>query len=690
MSFSNKSWLILANKQVDSSAFARPAILMVLTLVVALSLFLPNRVFASAFVLHSDFAQSDMGSSNNFGIATSKLNYALASDDVSTGIKHVQAVKTSLENNKASYLDASTYDDTNDSSNENSYGLNARHAYTISGASFHAGLSNSSSYGLGGVSHDSYNKSLANVSYGDNLGSSFKKVSASDNVSSEGAADSSTSASSSSSDASSSSQSSAVDNNAALNAKRQNSASDTYEDKALVSCIESFNETRDRVLATSTQSVILLSNSQGIVPFISLQSPGAKGAHYALWQTLNGEVKGYALRNGKGFDYANSAGTPAPLSWHPTLIWDNLFGSSLPLKNYSCVLTGRTRVMGKRVSLIRLIPQESLRYSFIIAKEDESDFPVELSILDSKGTVISRLTTMDSRIIAGFDFPIGDEVYDRIAAANEEHDANLHSSNLSVSDMSQRKANANSSQTKGPSESATNVRNEDVSSNQSIDQLSSSDESVSDGTSGAGINDYHSKALAANDAPPKLGSENIYGLTSTYHDVSPVASPGHTNSSFIADKKESSLRVEKNLSKDDQSSGLAELVRSNEEQMSANNKTQQEMGSLSGELAKPQAQVANNLSKVKIWPELNIPKVYKLTATGFYPSAGEQCIYQEFSDGLTSFRVYRNTKSKIYYPVISNGTLTLFRKNSSNYEYSVVGEVPLNLAEFVLTKISVR
>lgn len=401
----------------------------------------------------------------------------------------------------------------------------------------------------------------------------------------------------------------------------------TSEDKAVVSCISSFNQTRKRVLEISTQSVILLSNSSGIVPFISLQSPGSKGRHYALWQTLNGDVKGYALRDGKGFDYANSAGTPSPLSWHPTLIWDNIFGSNIPLKNYSCVLTGRTRVMGKRVSLIRLIPQESLRYSFIIAKEDESNFPVELSILDNRGNVASRLTTMDSRIIAGFDFPIGDKVYDRVAKINDD------------------------------SGSQSDIRSD------------AADSSIDNGIDNS--------------------SDNIYGLTSinhgTYHDDADA-----TNARMITDKKESSLRDNGSVTKDNSNTGLAEIISSGEKQQDKSNSVIPASGSLSGELANGDSQAYNSITEGVVWPELNIPKVYKMVNAGLFPMAGPQCVYQEFSDGLTSFRVYRNTKSKIFYPVVNNGTLTVFRKNSSSYEYSVVGEVPLNLAEFVLTKISER
>ena len=62
-------------------------------------------------------------------------------------------------------------------------------------------------------------------------------------------------------------------------------------DSAISSCISSFNETRERVLNANTQSVILHSNSNGIAPYIALQSIGDNGSHYVLWQSLNGDIK---------------------------------------------------------------------------------------------------------------------------------------------------------------------------------------------------------------------------------------------------------------------------------------------------------------------------------------------------------------------------------------------------------------
>lgn len=311
-------------------------------------------------------------------------------------------------------------------------------------------------------------------------------------------------------------------------------------------CFDSFKETRARVRDSSTQSVVVLSNPGGIAPFITLQSVGANGRHYTLWQTLNGEIKGYALRDGEGFDYNDSTMTALPLSWHPTFIWDSLFASDKSLNSFSCIFMGRTRVMGKRVSILRLMPQENLRYSYLLAKEDESDFPVELTILDPKGSVIERMTTMDSRSVTSLNFPINDEIFNRFQAEHSQ------------------------------------------------------------------------------------------------------------------DKANSSLQED--------STGAVK-------------------GSLSNVNSDKAAEAQNNENPLP-WPELQIPNVYQLVDSGKFAQGGPNCTYQEFSDGITSFRVYKNDPSAVLYPVLTNGTISVVRKKALKYEYSVVGEVPVSLAEYVLTRIN--
>lgn len=324
-------------------------------------------------------------------------------------------------------------------------------------------------------------------------------------------------------------------------------------------CMSEFKSMRHRVSGNSSQSVIVQSDSSGINPYVSLHHSDEQGQHYTLWQTLNGDIRGYALRNDRGFDYVGNIMQPLSLNWHPTLIWDKLFASDSNPENYSCVLTGRTRIMGKKVSLLRLVPAEGLRYSYLIAKDDDSDFPVELSVLDSKGNITMRLTTMESRIIIGMDFPISDEVFDSAESKRKE-------------DALKRQENA----------------------------------------------ELQEPVIADR-------SEGSAGLT--------VSDPAGVNEC---------------------------------------------------------ADGSSCLSRSDIWHELNIPEVFSLSSQGRYPVSGPNCIYQEFTDGLTSFRVYRNDPVTIYYPVLNNTTLTVLRRNTIHYEYTVVGEIPLSLAEFVLNSVAQR
>ncbi len=391
--------------------------------------------------------------------------------------------------------------------------------------------------------------------------------------------------------------------NAAVDAPAQTAPEAAEPVSSGLSCIESFHETRSRVLGNNLQSVIMLSSTNGVAPYITLQTKSADERRYILWQTLNGEIRGYALRDGKGFDYTNSAGTPLPLSWHPTLIWDNLFNSNKEPRNYSCVLTGRTRVMGKRVSLLRLIPQEGLRYSYMIAKEDESDFPVELTIIDHEGKVASRLTVMDSRIITGVTFPVSDAIFDRLAQTQLQPPSSL-----------------------GQNSSLTGTVHDDT---------------VAQEAAAEGIWQAHNFSDRVEQQGPaataRLESDSIQLVL-----PEPTESAGAT----VED------------------GGLSDGVQSHHG--------------------------LNNALPLQRWPELNIPTVYNIVGEGHFDEGGPDCIYQEYSDGLTSFRVYRNRLSTIYYPVLTNGTITIVRKQNSRYEYSVVGEVPVNLAEFVLARIGAQ
>ena len=236
---------------------------------------------------------------------------------------------------------------------------------------------------------------------------------------------------------------------------------------------------------------------------------------YSMWESLNGEVQGYVLRSGSGIDYNLDRNIYSPLSWHPTQIWDRIFDENIDFKSFSCVMTGRVRLAGYKATLIRLVPQDGLRYTYLIARDDDSLMPIELIILNPDGSLVSKITAI------GYEktdakFPIDDEI----------------------------------------------------------------------------IND-------------NIASRSI--------------------------KKKDS-----------------------------------------------------------VWKELNIPKAFKLQDFGkiIIDSKGNESLYQEFSDGITSFRVYKSPRMSLYVPAISHGSISIYRQNKSNYEYAVVGEVSMNLCESVLSKLN--
>lgn len=376
----------------------------------------------------------------------------------------------------------------------------------------------------------------------------------------------------------------------------ESSTSDTVD-----LCWKSFYKTRAKVTESSTQSVIIQSDSKGLIPYVTLHASNEKGESYNLWQTLNGDVRGYALKEGVGFDYTNTLSQLNPLTWHPTLIWDTLLSSNKPLRNYACVLTGRTRVMGKRVSLLRMIPQEGLRYSYLIAKEDESDFPVELTVIDNHGNVAMRLTVMESRIVVGVDFPIQDAVFEQLRLGKQVDTSLLPKD--AVSDLPMATTSLHPSPNKG---------------------LTTSN--------------------------PTLGY--------TAHQSALLQNATSTDAAAEALKN-----------------SFSELTRPTQAATMTGGIPQQHL-------------ITDRPLALQAWKELNIPQSFDIIAESKFPEGGADCSYQEFSDGLTSFRVYKNTATPIHFPILSNVTLTVLRKNSSNHEYTVVGELPLSLAEFVLSKIS--
>ncbi|MCR5084941.1 MAG: MucB/RseB C-terminal domain-containing protein [Succinivibrionaceae bacterium] len=240
-----------------------------------------------------------------------------------------------------------------------------------------------------------------------------------------------------------------------------------------------------------------------------------QGHSYSFWEYLNGEVRGYALRDDQGLDFNREQNDIGPLNWHPTGLYDKIMGNRAPLRDYTCIIAGRTRQMGNRSTVLRLSPTDGLRYGFMIALNDETILPIELSVLDPSGMPVAKVTVIESRTNADKRFPLKEDAFE----------------------------------------------------------------------------------------------------------------------SYLS--------------------------------------------STAREEARP----------TQVWPELNIPAPFSLLAEGDYPEGGEHCSYQDFSDGLVVFRVYRNDTSEVNYPMVKNGSLTVYRKSNRRHEYAVVGEIPLDLSARILVQI---
>lgn len=183
-------------------------------------------------------------------------------------------------------------------------------------------------------------------------------------------------------------------------------------------CEDIFQSAREKYSDTKLHITMISSDqSTGFVPYALLHTKN-NNQNYDMLEHLNGERKGYALRGDDGFDYNQDRTMLAPLTWHPTLIWHKLFDKNKELKDYSCILTGRTRLIGHKVSIIRLVPQDNLRYSYVVAIDDEHTLPVELNLLNPDGVISSKISVLGYQDLSAADpvFPVDEQVFDNYDA----------------------------------------------------------------------------------------------------------------------------------------------------------------------------------------------------------------------------------------------------------------------------------
>ena len=181
-------------------------------------------------------------------------------------------------------------------------------------------------------------------------------------------------------------------------------------------CQQEFRQLRSALDASRLQMTVVASDAAGHSPYVMLRAR-IRGMSYVSWEHLNGEIRGYALRDLSGYDYSRDRNYAGALTVHPTRIWDRLFDSGTGLHGYSCVIAGRTRLMGRRVSLIKLTPRDGLRFVYVVAKDDENALPVELAVVDPvQAKLISKFTVVRTEFIASSaSFEVNDALHDRYA-----------------------------------------------------------------------------------------------------------------------------------------------------------------------------------------------------------------------------------------------------------------------------------
>lgn len=280
-------------------------------------------------------------------------------------------------------------------------------------------------------------------------------------------------------------------------------------------CYLSFRELQKSYTQSNADFTIVSGNGNNMIPY-ALNHRFHNERSYSLWKSLNGEVSGYFLRNGYGFNFNQDRNSASPLSWHQTNIWDRLFDDKLQLQDYNCMIAGRTRLSGHKVTILRLAPEDDLRYSFIIAKDEDSFLPVELNVINPSGVLALKLTATVMNFSSEGNFAYNDELFDHF-----------------------------------------------------------------------------------------------------------------------------------------------DLVKKSQSAVSAEN-----------------------------WPILNIPKQFSLLESGIVTIGENEVPFLRYGDGITDFRVYRHKPQSLYIPSAVNGTLTVLRRSDIKYEYAVVGEIPLQLSEFVLKRLS--
>ena len=178
-------------------------------------------------------------------------------------------------------------------------------------------------------------------------------------------------------------------------------------------CVLDFNSLKDTYVNSNIEATVIQSAQSEIEP-LSLVHLNKNDIPYTTWKSLNNEVSGYSIRKNKGFDYNQNRGFVGPLIWHQTLIWDKIFSNESNLNGYDCSILGRTRLAGRKVTVLRLSPVDEIRYGFIVSKDADTNLPVELAVIAPNQTVVAKFTVTAVHSTAALNLSFPDETFDRI------------------------------------------------------------------------------------------------------------------------------------------------------------------------------------------------------------------------------------------------------------------------------------
>lgn len=117
--------------------------------------------------------------------------------------------------------------------------------------------------------------------------------------------------------------------------------------------------------------------------------------------SLNGRPNEYFRRNDE-ISFFEGGGEPYTLKGaRMPGLWARLLDVNLDrvLANYDPVVTGRNRVAGLPVQVVRLAPKDASKYGFVLWLEQESGLLLRLDLIDSSGSLVEQYMGIDLRIL---------------------------------------------------------------------------------------------------------------------------------------------------------------------------------------------------------------------------------------------------------------------------------------------------